>query len=131
MANKLTISDSKTLAYTLKFLSELNPDKKWDVDISLHSDSLSVRQRNLYWRWMSDAGSELGYDKDDMAKIFKDKFLMAKAYTDLDGVDRERRLSIKELKVGEMRDFMNAISRFCATDLGIHLPHPEDMQRRG
>ena len=130
MATNITISDSKTLAYALRFLSELNPEKAWDVEVSPHSKALSVRQRNLFWKWMSEAGGELGYDKDDFAELMKDKFLAPHYIEDLNGNPKEVRKSIKRLKVGEMGQFMDSISRFCAQDLGINLTHPEDIQMR-
>jgi len=50
-------------------------------------------------------------------------------YTDLNGEVKERRPSIKKLKVGEMKEYMDRVYMWAGTQ-GIYLTNPDELHAR-
>jgi len=127
---KVTVKDHKELQAHLDRLMQLSFDKHpWDITVTKHENSLSARQRALYWKWVVEIGNFCGCFKDDMHEILKEIHMIPIEYSDLDGVVKERRPSIKKLKVGEMKDYMDRVYLWSGTQ-GIFLTNPDELHAR-
>jgi len=127
VATKLTISDTKTLAYALRFLSELNAEKKWSVTICKYTEQRTLSQNALMWDWLATIGKNFGYEKEEIHEVMMRKFLKPH-FVIIDDVEYEV-YSTKKLSKHEFGDYMNSIDRFAASE-GIVLRRPEDQQLR-
>lgn len=107
---------------------DLNCDgKQWDVEIKPHKKQRSVRANNLYWKWLTIIGDEIGYTKDELHDVFREKFLPV-TEVEVFGVRRHVLTSTSDpdFTTDKMSAYMHHIDRFAAQDLGIMLPRPED-----
>jgi len=124
------IKNHKELQAHLDRLLQLSFEKDtWDITVEKHENSLSARQRALYWKWATEAGDHLGYFKDEMDAEFKRLHMIPITYPGLDGEVKERRPSIKKLKVGEMKDYMDRVYLWAGTQ-GIYLTNPDELHAR-
>lgn len=124
------VKNHKELQAHLDRLLQLSFEKDtWDITVVKYENSLSARQRALYWKWVTEIGDFNGDFKDDMHEILKNKHMVPIEYTDWDGVVRERRPSIKKLKVGEMREYMDRIYLWAGTQ-AIYLTNPDELHAR-
>jgi len=89
----------------------------------------STNQLRLYYKWVQIIGDELGYFKDDMDDLLRKKLdAPGVFYKDLGGLDCFR-YSLSNADKKQMSDYMDRVSIFAGSELGIMLPHPEDSQR--
>lgn len=124
----ITVSNDKTRAYAIQLLNQLAFDKHpWDIVIKRHQKQRTQKQNGLYWEWLTIIGNEIGYDKDDMHDLMREKFLPWHE-VDVWGIKRKVLTSTSDpdFTTAMMTEYMNHIDRFAATELGIRLPHPED-----
>lgn len=115
---KLTIKDLKAWTDNLFHLN----DKEVDIMIQLHSNKRTLAQNRLYWMWIGLISDHCGYDDpEDAHKAFGAKFL----------ADRSKQLpfakSTTKLDTLDFHEYMNKVERYANVELGIVLPHPEDL----
>lgn len=123
------VKDHRELQNHLDRLMQLSFDKHtWDITVEKHETSLSARQRALYWKWVMEIGDTYGSFKDDMHEDLKLMHMIPIEYTDLNGEVKERRPSIKKLKVGEMKEYMDRVYLWAGTN-GIYLTNPDELQK--
>ena len=122
------IGKERPMTPVTSFLMGVNLDEYWTVTIKKGKPSRSLQQNRLYHKWVGIIGRELGYDHDVMHHILASMFLPP-VHTEFGGRVHESRRSTTSLKVGEMVEYMDHVSRFAA-ERGIHLPIPEEMHRR-
>ena len=106
-------------------VANLSLEKQWNVTVARHQKRRSLSQNNLYWKWVEIVAEETGNDKEDVHDVFKKKFLTGEVREVFDGHQVMRR-STADLNKSAMTEYMDRVSAFCATDLGIILPLPED-----
>ncbi len=96
--------------------------------ISIERDLLtrSGAQNKLLWMWNKIIGDEIGHIKEDMHDMLVRKLLGEVEYKDFNGNIKTRAIETKKLKVGEMKDYLEALDMFSA-EWGIILPRPEDL----
>lgn len=123
------IFNQESKAAPIKAINQLSPNKRWIISIKLHRKKKTLSQGGLYWQWVTIIGDELGNFKDDMHEILKEDHLPPKIVL-FNGEEREIR-SIKNLSTKEMSDYMDRVNIWAGSEMGIYLPHPEDMQRNG
>ncbi len=125
-------------------------DLKGKVEVLIKELKLdrSLEQNALYWKWLSVIAAETGHSKEEMAEIYKGKFLIAIFARD-DPEYAEMAHAIKQVKqqspkdyqairtqvikmtsttkcnVTQMREYLNLIDRHAGTELNIRLPLPE------
>jgi len=110
----------------VSFFSEHDVDKAI-IEIMEDKDSRSTKQNKLYWEWIGTVISpELGYTKDEVHMLLRDKFLGYNEVTTKKGETIRELKSTTKLKVGEFKDYLEAIDMFVA-EYGIILPRPEDL----
>lgn len=116
----------------LRFIAGLSDRQKWVVEVKRYVKKRTLSQNNLMWMWLEHAakaaGDEHGADKEVMHQMFKQRFLTPVHTFEHDG-EVFGVYSTKGLSTIEMRDYMEQISRFCAQELGVHVPIPEEFYR--
>ena len=118
----------------IDYIRGLSLDTPKVVEIKRKVKSRSNNQNRLMWAWINQitdyVSDYTGMDSDDVHEFFKAKFLPASGHKQLTikGQTVER-LTTTTLSTTEMRDYMERISAFCAQELSISLPYPEDLQR--
>lgn len=125
---KLKIKNEDGLAKAMVFLGGINLKYPWSFELKRYVKSRSLSQNAIYWKWCTIAGQELGYSKDEMDAVFKEKFLAPKIATV--GDVEHKMYSTSGMDTKAMTGYLNLIDMFCARDLGIMLPHPEDQHYR-
>ena len=101
--------------------------KQWVVTIKKYQKQRSLPANNLYWKWLTIIGNELGSTKDEMHDIFREKFL---PWEEIEKCGVKVKIltstSAETFSVAMMGEYMTQIDRFAAQDMAILLPHPED-----
>lgn len=127
------IFNQESKAAPIKAINQLSPDKKWVISINPVKKRRTNSQNALYWMWVDriakSCGDSVGYTKDEMATIFKQKFL-APDEVNYDG-EVYAVYSTKGLSKKEMSEYMDHICRFAAEEFGVYVPLPEELQSRG
>ena len=100
---------------------------KWTIRIERWKRSNA--QNALYWSWIADIAEETGNTAEAIHEHCKGALLPPQIVT-LNGQTSEAPASSAKLKVDEMTDYMTRVHAWAATDLGIHLRHPEEMHLR-
>lgn len=126
---KLTIHNEQSYAVAIQLVTGIDPTKGWTLELKRKVKGRTNPQNNLYWQWCTIAGKEVGYFKDEMSLEFKKKFLIPEIVESHE-MKVKRYKSTKGMTTKELADFMKQIDIFCARDLGVVLPHPEDMHAR-
>jgi len=125
---KFTIANEASRQTAIKFIEGLSIDKTWICEVKKKTKKRSLSQNNLMWAWLDKVAKEAsrvtGYTTNEIHEIFKEKFLQPEIRS-LGGEDYKI-YSTKDLSTIEMSEYMSSIDRFCASDLGIFLPHPQD-----
>jgi hypothetical protein len=128
MADSYRIHNKATAERVAELVRGLNVDsKQWTVTVKRYQKQRSLPQNALMWKWYTIIGNHLGYDKDEMHDVLREKFL---PWTELElcGVKVKRLTSTSsdDFTVAMEAEYLSAIDRFAAQELGIILPHPED-----
>ena len=102
------------------------------IEIKEDKASRSVKQNALYWMWLGVIEEETAQPKDDyfedgkwhkgLHTKFKCDFINKEFYDD----GSLKIPSSKHLKVKEMARYLERLDMYIA-ELGIQLPHPEDL----
>lgn len=91
------------------------------VTIARKQRRRSLRQNALYWAWMKIVADFTGGDSDEIHLAFRGKFL---GYRDVAGQSIPR--STAKTETPEFAEYLNKIEAYCATELGLVLPQPND-----
>jgi hypothetical protein len=121
----------------------------WEVVIRPHKKDRSLNANNLYWKWLTVIGAELGESKDTLHERFKDKWLVSIYERDdpdyaemlqslrtvyrqgmkMEALALRKRIialtSTTTATVAQMNEYMTEIGHFAA-ETGIRLPFPEE-----
>lgn len=92
--------------------------------VSVTEIKRSNPQNNLYWKWLSIIGNDLGYTPDDLHEAMKANFLGTESGKDMFGNLYIRPKSSAKLKKKEFSDYMNKVHAFAMGE-GIILPQPD------
>ncbi len=109
----------------IKQIQALNLSAGMEVVIRPYRKNRSNSQNSLMWLWLSVIQTETGNDKDALHDYFRDKYL-GRDQIDVLGQQRMVLKSTTKLKTAEFTQYLTQIEAFCATELGITLPHPKD-----
>ncbi len=124
----ILINCDDTRQAAIKQIKALNLSAGFEVIIRKHRKSRSTSQNALMWMWLSVVQSETGNDKDALHDYFREKYL-GRDRTEVLNQQRHVLKSTTKLTVQEFTQYLTQIEAFCATELGITLPHPEDIYR--
>jgi hypothetical protein len=150
MKKTIIIKGQQQKALVATILGNLPERPIHEVVIREHKKNRSANQNSLYWKWLTILSDELGHTKDELHFIYRRKYLTRifirddKGYADMaesltfildsgyadcaeDIRDQVIRLtSTTQCNTAQMTEYMTDIER-AAADLGIGLPHPEDI----
>ena len=87
----------------------------------------SVSQNRLYWRYIDILAKEVGYSKDEMSLLLRNKFLQKAELVTKEGEVISQIPSTTELNVLEFVDYLWEIDMFAA-EFGITLPRTGDFK---
>lgn len=112
-------------ANLIAFIEALPADKAWCVEIDLLRKKRSLPQNSLMWDWYTVIGNEIGYTKDEMHDVLREKFLPWHE-VEICGIKRKvlTSTSSDDFTTAMMAEYLDHIDRFAAQELGILLPHP-------
>ena len=128
MAESYRIANKATAERVAELVRGLNVDgKQWTVTVKRYQKQRSLAQNALMWKWYTIIGNHLGYDKDEMHDVLREKFLPWEL-VEVCGVQRKKLTSTSgpSFTVAMEAEYLSAIDRFAAQELGLLLPHPED-----
>ena len=94
---------------------------QWDVSVEPRKAKRSLNQNALMWKWNTIIAAETGNSADDIHKALKTKFTTPRE------VLGELVWSTKNEDKAAFALYLERVEAFSASELGIMLPHPEDM----
>lgn len=124
-------------------------DKKLLVTCKKYERNRSLEQNALYWKWITIISNEIGYSKEEMHEIYKEKFLlkifcrddkeymeMAKSIAALKPNNKKEYLAIRKkvinltsttkANISQMCEYLTSIKFHAQGELDIQLPMPEE-----
>lgn len=110
------------------YIDKLPDGKPYTVDIKLKRNRRTVDQNRLYWLWLTCIMSETGEHKDRLHEFFKQHILGMDEHYAFDKYQVMVPRSTTTLDTKQMTDYLERVQRFAATELGIVLPNPGDLQ---
>ena len=128
MATELKIFDEDSRGRCAEFISSLNSERKWTVEIKRTVKRRSLSQNSWLWLTYETIAAETGHTKDDIHEIICRKFLPPRVVVGFDG-EETLVYSSKNLTTLEWKTFMEEYMAWAATDMGWYLPHPDDRGR--
>ncbi len=89
----------------------------------------SLQQNKLYWKWLTIAGNDLGYTKEELHFVLKRQFLsdcfpVLEKDEFLEYLSKYKTKSTREMTVSEMKDYMDKVYLQMINN-NITLPLPE------
>ena len=110
------------------YVERLPDGKRYTVEIKLRRQPRSVNQNRLYWMWLACIMHETGEDKERLHEFFKQHFLGVFVQSVFDKYQVAVPPSTKGLDTKQMTDYLERVQQFAASELGIVLPNPQDLQ---
>ena len=112
----------------IDYVEKLPEGKPYTVEIKVKRKQRSMDQNRLYWMWLKCIMNETGEHKDRLHEFFKQHFLGVDERWVFDRWQVAVPRSTTELDTKQMTDYLDRVQQFAATELGIVLPNPEDLQ---
>lgn len=85
----------------------------------------SINLNKYYWSVVvSLPAKSLGYEKEEMHNVFKEKFLYKKEIVNGEWMKIIR--STTKISSKEMITYIDQIKRFCTEELGVYIPDPNE-----
>jgi hypothetical protein len=128
MSAPFIIRDEAGRKRAMDFLAKLNLAKPWQMTIAPPRKKRSLDQNSLYHKWCSIVAAETGNSHNAVHEWAKDEFLPP-VFIEIGGRRKEIRRSTTELNTAEMSAYMDRFNAWAESDLGIMLPHPDDLGR--
>ncbi len=101
-------------------------EKQRDVSITLHRIKRTVSQNRLYRLWLSSIADETGNSTEDLHEAFKVMLLGTKQFM-IGEISASTSISTTSLDTKQFTSFLERLEAWVTAELGIILPHPEDM----
>ncbi len=111
----------------------IDSDKPLEVIVRPYKKKRSLAQNNLLWMWLGLIANYLGDEhgigttSEDLKEEFQERFIGLKTYLKSDGTVGQRLRGTSELNTAEFTEFLNRIDVYCGSELGLRLPHPDDI----
>lgn len=110
------------------YVERLPEGKRYTVEIKLRRQPRSVNQNRLYWMWLACIMHETGEDKGRLHEFFKQNILGVSEHYVFGNHQVIIPPSTKGLDTKQMTDYLERVQQFAASELGIVLPNPQDLQ---
>ncbi len=101
----LNKSVSGNYEFLLKRLDTLNPNTRWQVSVIEYKSKRSKIQNDRYWALLTALGNYLGYTKDEMHDLCRQKFLSENI--EINGEMFKRLKSTPKTNTGEFAEYSN------------------------
>lgn len=108
------------------YITKLPDGKPYDVNVSLKREKRTINQNSLYWLWLTCIADETGNDKEILHSEFRKMYLPKKSGHFFGDVV-ELPVSTTSLDTKQFTEYLYKIEVFVSQELGIILPHPEDL----
>ncbi len=126
------LRDQHVRRNAVDYINGLDLDKPWQIIIGPHVPKRTLAQNRLQWLWvramqqhfLDTAGRH--YSDKQIHGWLNEKFLQTEV-VEINGEVKELRKSTADLTVKEMSKYLNDIDMYCAADLDLVLPHPQDL----
>ncbi len=152
MARTITVQSTQDINIVSNVISSmLNNDNKLTVTVKKYDETISDKQRRIYWKWVSIIGDEIGNTKHEQHLELKHEFLLGiflrnpdkhpivnNGWEDLqlfkqiapdrcEGLHQSvmANVSIMDASVTEMREYLTEIDALARWQ-GINLPRNDD-----
>lgn len=112
----------------MALIAALDLAKAWEVVVRPKKAKRSLDQNSLYWKWCTIIANDTGNTPNDIHEWCKNEFLPP-VFVSVNGKVHEARRSTTDLNTAEMTAYLDQITAWAATDLGLLLPHPSDQGR--
>lgn len=109
-----------------QYIDKLPDGKQFIVSIDKKKEVRSLPQNRLYFMWLNCISHETGNEVKDLHKYFTEYYLPRETIRIFDKVT-ERPISTTKLSTAEFTIYLDKIETFASSELGIVLPHPEDL----
>ena len=123
-----TVANEHTRKRVIDVLMALDLTKRWRVVIEPEKKRRSLNQNALMWKWHGIVAEATGHTANEIHEWAKLTFLPP-AFITIDGKTVEIRKSTTDLDTREMSRFMDNYNAWAASEMGLVLPHPDDMGR--
>lgn len=101
-----------------KLFGSLDPTKIYDITLQEHKDSRSIQQNKMYWALITEMGSYLGYNTEEMHSMMAYKYLSYKQ--ELLGDEVVIVPSTTKLNIKQFAEYYDKVCQFAYT-LGFRL----------
>lgn len=118
------VSEDSKKAVT-DYIQSLSVGRSYSVSIKVDSVKRSLRQNALYWKWVGIIATETGNDTDTISSELRRRFLGYEVVVVFDR-EVEKIRGTHSLSKSEFTIFLDKVSAFAHSELGITLPFPED-----
>jgi len=118
--------EKKHLASLIRNLDVTTP---WHFTWKPYKSNRSLDQNNLYWKWIAEICAAKGWGKNVLHDIMMHNFITPTFEEGPNGLTEVRRSTTK-LNTREMSEYMEKMAAWAATDLGVFLSFPQDLQMR-
>jgi hypothetical protein len=99
-------------------IGQLNPARKWRIEIKQHQERRTLSQNKLIWCIYTEIANETGHTTDEIHEYCKEKFL-PKRIVSINGVDHEIIGSTALLDKPAFSEYVERVAAWAATDFGI------------
>ena len=114
-SKKISGSENESIQ---KLFGNLDPTKLYDVSIREHKDSRSIQQNKMYWALVTELGSFLGYNTEEMHAMLAYKYLSYKQ--EMLGDEMVIVPSTTKLNIKQFAEYYDKVCQFAYT-LGFKL----------
>ena len=122
---KFKIYNQQSKDAVKEHIEKLNPEKKYEVNITLKREIRTLPQNRLYWLYIACIADETGNSKEDIHDHIKRTCLKIEDLT-IGRATITRTMSTTKLNTKMMADLINQVVIWASSDLGIVLPDPAD-----
>ena len=114
-SKKISGSENESIQ---KLFGNLDPTKFYDVSIREHKDSRSIQQNKMYWALVTELGSFLEYNTEEMHAMLAYKYLSYKQ--EMLGDEMVIVPSTTKLNIKQFAEYYDKVCQFAYT-LGFKL----------
>lgn len=122
---KFLIHNQDSLQGVKDYISKLNLEKRYEVNITLKREKRTIPQNRLYWLYVTCIADETGNSKEDIHTHLKQTFLKVEDVI-IGNASIAKTISTTKLNTAMMANYINQIVVWASSECGIILPDPAD-----
>lgn len=122
---KAKVFNLEQLKDTFNKIAKADLSKGFVIEWKRFKKVRSNDQNALYWMWLTCLEQETGQEKNSLHDYFREKYLQV-TYEQVFDSERKILQSTTKLDTVAMRNYLDKIQVFVATELAVTLPDPED-----